>query len=116
MTPQQVPLSGVIICPASKGGTAVKGELHHHRYLLQLLWNSLSIGSFSSNHRQDRPAQRAGDCILRIQRRLPYRRLANSATIFMAIRSSAYTLTPTMASAITALRNAVIPESRLMRR
>ncbi len=30
MTPQQEPLSGVIICPVLKEGTAVKGELLHH--------------------------------------------------------------------------------------
>ena len=31
MTPQQDSLSGVIICPAKVDGTAVKGELLHHR-------------------------------------------------------------------------------------
>jgi len=34
MTPQQDSLSGVIICPAKRRGTAVKGELLHHNQLL----------------------------------------------------------------------------------
>ncbi len=50
MTPQQEPLSGVIICPVLKQGTAVKGELLHHNQQ----FNYTPEGIFLSNN--DLPA------------------------------------------------------------